>query len=99
MAVHDDLRPGRGGNTGSNHDAEQPNRRGPLRMSYLLINHAEDGRHLSVYKTEELARNELEAQIGRKVEGPITGRHFHDDWGRCFVVEKRPDNWSAKLEQ
>jgi len=68
-------------------------------MSYLLINHAEDGRHLSVYKTEELARNELEAQIGRKVEGPITGRHFHDDWGRCFVVEKRPDNWSAKLEQ
>jgi hypothetical protein len=67
-------------------------------MSWVVMNHAEDGLHASVFRDRAGALAEVERQTGAKAEDQ-NQRRFYDDWGRYFVIEERPDGWSAAKEQ
>jgi len=67
-------------------------------MTYVLINNAPDGRHCSVYGTEQGAVSAMRSHIGRPVEG-VLGRDYYSDWGNRLVIEERPAGWTAKKEE
>ena len=68
--------------------------------SYVTINRAEDGRHVSVFATLEKAFGHVVEMVG---EGnallPEIGKRYYSDWGNVLVIEERPDNWTAGLER
>jgi hypothetical protein len=66
-------------------------------MTYVLINNAPDGRHVSVHKTQALAHRALTRHLGRWVEFAV-GEAFVSDWGNRLVVEERPAGHTAARE-
>ena len=68
-------------------------------MAYVLLIHAEDGRHPKVFKDLDGAGRELTRQMGGKPrDGVALNKRYHDGWGRLFVIEERPRGWTSRKE-
>jgi hypothetical protein len=66
---------------------------------YLVINSACDGRHLSLYKTLEKARERVLSMVGGQERPFNVGQPYYSDWGNRLTIEERPDGWTLSLEQ
>ena len=67
-------------------------------MKYVVINNAEDGRHVSMYATRHAAAKYVDEIIGR-VAARELGQPYYSDWGQRLVIEERPDHWTVRLEK
>jgi hypothetical protein len=68
-------------------------------MSFVLINHAQDGTHESVHRTEALAQRALTKMLGRLPDEFQVGRTYISDWGNRLVVEERAAGHTAASER
>ena len=68
-------------------------------MSFVLINHAEDGTHNRVFKKIDGALKALSEQLGREVtDNFAVGKTYYSDWGNRLVIEERAAGHTARNE-
>lgn len=56
--------------------------------AYFLVNHAEDGEHISRIVGALPALHELAMELGREACTLRVGRRYTDDWGRQMRLER-----------
>jgi hypothetical protein len=71
-------------------------------MSFVLINYAPDGIHISAHNTATAALAALAAMLGRSTDDcgdPLrVGHAYYSDWGNRLVVEERGPGHTAQVE-